>query len=127
MITLLERRAQPVSEAGQSHGWSRLAQSPSIQRDDAAYDANLDRFLADNGLAEATEKGSITGHERSPAAGSVGWRIPSCPHVRTRSTTWLFIRKDQSDMQAAAFGSPARPEFLCNRPEIRRPTQLIPL
>ncbi|MEQ1653731.1 MAG: site-specific integrase, partial [Hyphomicrobium sp.] len=42
MITLLERRT-----TGTSNGWSREAQAPSIQRNGKAYDANIDRFLAD--------------------------------------------------------------------------------
>jgi hypothetical protein len=47
MITLLERRGVQVADGAKSGGWSRLAQTPSIQRDGVAYDANLARFLAD--------------------------------------------------------------------------------
>lgn len=47
MITLLERRGQQAAEAATTSGWSRQAQTPSIQRDGKTYDANLDRFLAD--------------------------------------------------------------------------------
>ena len=46
MITLLERRGQ-AADGAVSGGWSREAQVPSIQRNGKAYDANLDRFLAD--------------------------------------------------------------------------------
>ncbi len=45
MITLMERR--PATEGGASGDWSRQAQTPSIRRDGATYDTNLDRFLAD--------------------------------------------------------------------------------
>lgn len=47
MITLVERRGQQAADVTTTGGWNRQAHVPSIQRDGAAYDANLDRFLAD--------------------------------------------------------------------------------
>ncbi len=47
MITLLERRGQQAADGTGSGGWSRHAQTPRIQQEGKAYDANLDRFLAD--------------------------------------------------------------------------------
>ena len=88
MITLLERRAQPVSEAGQSNGWSRLAQSPSIQRDDAAYDANVDRFLADLPLNGVRSQHSL----RSYAYDLLVW-VRFLDEARGK-TVWQATRDD---------------------------------
>lgn len=46
MITLRER-SKPSAEGEGSSCWSRRAQVPTILRDGSAYDAHLDRFLAD--------------------------------------------------------------------------------
>jgi site-specific recombinase XerD len=88
VITLLERRAQPVSEAGQFNGWSRLAQSPSIQCDGAAYDANLDRFLADLPLNGVRSQHSL----RSYAYDLLVW-VRFLDEARGK-TVWQATRDD---------------------------------
>ena len=59
MITLLERRSLPAAESAVSGSWIREVQGPSIQRDGATYDANLDRFIADLPLNGVRSKHSL--------------------------------------------------------------------
>ena len=87
MITLLERRVVP-SVGTTSGGWSREARAPSIQRDGATYDANLDRFLADLPLNGVRSQHSL----RSYAYDLLVW-VRFLDEARGK-TVWQAVRDD---------------------------------
>ena len=87
MITLLERRALP-SDGTTSGGWSRQGHAPSIQRDGATYDANLDRFLADLPLNGVRSQHSL----RSYAYDLLVW-VRFLDEARSK-TVWQATRED---------------------------------
>ena len=88
MITLLERCAQSSAEAGQSGGWNRQSLIPSIRRDNGAYDANLDRFLADLPLNGVRSQHSL----RSYAYDLLVW-VRFLDEARAK-TVWQATRDD---------------------------------
>lgn len=88
MITILERRAVPAAQEAASGGWSRLAQTPSIQRDGATYDAGLDRFLADLPLNGVRSQHSL----RSYAYDLLVW-VRFLDEARSK-TVWQATRDD---------------------------------
>jgi len=88
MITLLERRGQQAADSAVSGSWSRQAQVPRIQRDGKAYDANLDRFLADLPLNGVRSQHSL----RSYAYDLLVW-VRFLDEARSK-TVWQAARDD---------------------------------
>ena len=88
MITLLERAEPSAAEAGAATGWDRRAQVPAILRDGTAYDAQLNRFLADLPLNGVRSQHSL----RSYAYDLLVW-VRFLDEARTK-TVWLATRDD---------------------------------
>lgn len=88
MITVLERRAKPAEREAVSSGWTRQVHVPSIQRDGATYDVNLDRFLADLPLNGVRSQHSL----RSYAYDLLVW-VRFLDEARAK-TVWQATRDD---------------------------------
>lgn len=87
MITLLEAGAQTAAESDAAT-WRRTPRTPSILRDGAAYDANLDRFLADLPLNGVRSQHSL----RSYAYDLLVW-VRFLDEARGK-TVWQATRDD---------------------------------